>query len=383
MANYLRECLGRHGDVTRALYGKRQELREIERRASGIIESGRLSYDDVATIIHAQFWRGGTFWQWPTREEFNERCEGDAVEGLSVLPKRENAIVDRLLRIFRHIEPVSVVMRFVAPRNFGILSPPVEKLLEIGPAHKPREKYRKYVKDLRTLRDERGFDTAAEVDMALWVMREIIDARHSRSEWLEPAVPECDSWIDAFWADRTLREIRVRNLSESLFGTMTMAEFAEALLPGALRRPKHDQVMLAGRIAGIEFEQAVIQVAQALRPRGHGDQRTPDSLMSVVRSLQVPAETRDRWIRAVRIRNVAVHGEKIQRDEVDQLLGAMRDALEWAAELTMARGPGVGSARNPVRSEAHAGREGPMHTPAASPTPCRRRPPGPASTRES
>ena len=136
MANYLRECLGRHGDVTRALYGKRQELREIERRASGIIESGRLSYDDVATIIHAQFWRGGTFWQWPTREEFNERCEGDAVEGLSVLPKRENAIVDRLLRIFRHIEPVSVVMRFVAPRNFGILSPPVEKLLEIGPAHK-------------------------------------------------------------------------------------------------------------------------------------------------------------------------------------------------------------------------------------------------------
>ena len=39
-------------------------------------------------------------------------------------------MVDRLLGIFRHIEPVSVVVRSVHPRNFGILSPPVEKLLE-------------------------------------------------------------------------------------------------------------------------------------------------------------------------------------------------------------------------------------------------------------
>ena len=96
---------------------------------------------------------------------------------------------------------------------------------------------------------------------------------------------------------------------------------------------------------GIEFEQAVMQVARALRSGGHDGQRTPDSLMSVVRSLPVPAEPRDRWIRAVNIRNVAVHGEKIQRADVDELLGAMRDALEWAAKLTMTRGPGVGSAR--------------------------------------
>ena len=49
------------------------------------------------------------------------------------------------------------MLRFVAPRHYDILSPPVEKLLEMGSAHKPREKYRKYVKALRTLRDERGF----------------------------------------------------------------------------------------------------------------------------------------------------------------------------------------------------------------------------------
>ena len=264
MSDYLHECLDRHGDVTRALYGTRQDLPEVQRLAAGIGVSGRLTYDDVETITHVGLWRGSAFWQWPTRAEFDERCEGGTVENLFLLPRREKAIVERLLRIFRHIEPVSVVLRFVAPRHYGILSPPVEKLLEMGPAHRPREKYRKYVRALRTVRDERGFATAAEVDMALWVMREIIDAEHSRSEWLERTVPEYRRLIDAFWADATLREVRVRNLTEALFGTMTMAELAEALLPNGLTGPKQEQVLLAGRIAGIEFEQGSTKKCVAL-----------------------------------------------------------------------------------------------------------------------
>ena len=338
MSDYLHECLDRHADVTRALYGTRQDLPEVERLADGIGASGRLTYDDVETITHAGLWGGGAFWQWPTRAEFDARCEDRAVEGLFVLPKRENAIVERLLGIFRHIEPVSVVLRFVAPKHYGILSPPVEKLLEMGPAHKPREKYRKYVKALRTLRDERGFATAAKVDMALWVMREVIDAEHAGSDWLADTVPEHGRWIHAFWADRTLREIRVRNLTESLFGTMTMPEFAEALLPGGLRRPKRDQVVLAGRIAGIEFEKAVMEVAQSQRREPATHHAAPE-LMRVVRALDVPPETREQWVRAVRIRNAAVHGEHVDRSEVDALLGAMRDALDWTGGLNGRRTP--------------------------------------------
>lgn len=333
MSDYLHECLDRHGDVTRALYGTPQDLREVQRRTAAIVASGRMTYDDVETITQTGLWRGGVFWQWPTRDEFNERCDGQAVDSMSVLPKREKNIVDRLLGVFRHIEPVSVVLRFAAPEHFGILSPPVEKLLEVGPAHKPREKYRRYVKDLRMLRDQRGFHTAAEVDMALWVMREVIDAEHSRSDWLPDAVPEYRQWIHSFWADRTLREIRVRNLTESLFGTMSMAEFAEALLPRGLKRPKRDQIVLAGRIAGIEFEKTIMEVAGALSSELVADRGAPE-LMRTVRALDVPPETGEQWVQAVWIRNAAVHGEQVDRDEVDALLAAMRDALEWADGLT-------------------------------------------------
>ena len=334
MSDYLHECLDRHGDVTRALYGTSQDLPEVERLAAGIGGSGCLTYDDVETITQVGLWRGGAFWQWPTRAEFDERCEGGAIENLFLLPKREKAIVERLLRFFRHIEPVSVVLRFVAPRHYGILSPPVEKPLEMGPAHKPREKYRKYVRVLRTVRDERGFATAAEVDMALWVMREIIDAEHSQSEWLERTVPEYRRLINAFWTDATLREVRVRNLTEALFGTMTLAQLAEALLPNGLTRPKQQQILLAGRFAGTEFEHAVMQLARALPPMGGEDRLARESLMSVVGKLGVPKDTRDRWTRAVRVRNAAVHGEPLRRGDVDDLLGAMRDVLDRVSGLS-------------------------------------------------
>ena len=56
--------------------------------------------------------------------------------------------------------------------------------------------------------------------------------------------------------------------------------------------------------------------------------------MRTVRALDVPPETAEQWVRAVQIRNAAVHGEQVDRDEVDALLAAMRDALEWADGLT-------------------------------------------------
>ena len=333
MSDYLHECLERHGDVTRALFGSRQDLQEVERLSSGIVRTGRLTYDDIETITDAGLWRGDRFWQWPTREEFDERCEHRPLDGLSVLPKRRKAIIGRLLDVFRHIEPVSVVLRFIDPKNFGILSPPVEKLLEIGPSHNLLEKYLKYVKDLQYLRDHRAFHSAAEVDMALWVVREAIQSVESRSDRLKDAVPEHREWVEAFWSDRMLRDIRVRNLTESLFGTVTLAQLAEALMSGRRMPGEQDRVKLAARIAGIEFEQAVMQVARA-RATVRRDERDKPPLMSVVNNLGMQPEIKTRWQRAVRTRNAAVHSyPPLTRAEVDKLLVAMREAINWTHGL--------------------------------------------------
>ena len=57
MSNYLHECLDRHRDVTRALYGTPQELREVQRQTASIVASGRLTYDDVEIITQTGLWR--------------------------------------------------------------------------------------------------------------------------------------------------------------------------------------------------------------------------------------------------------------------------------------------------------------------------------------
>ena len=336
VSNYLHECFERHGDVTRARYGESQRLQEIEKLAVEIANTGRLTYDDLEKVIRADLWSGGTFWQWPTRTQFDERCAEHGFDDLSVaLWGGTQPTIDKLLKVLRHIGPVSVVLRFIEPKDFGILSPPVEKILEIGPAHKPLDKYLNFVYDLRRLRDQRSFESAAEVDMALWVMQEVIAANNSQSDWLEAVVPEHDRWIGAFWADKVLRGIRVRNLTNSLFGTMSLPEMAEALLPPDDRRPDRDrdQVHLCARIAAVEFELAVGEIAQQSLTFRHGDLEGR-TLSEVVSSLKLSRDTKGRWQRGVRLRNAAVHDPKVSREDANELLGCMRDAINRANRLT-------------------------------------------------
>lgn len=341
MPDYLHECFERHGDVTRARYDEPQKLQEIESLASEIANTGRLTYDDIEKVNRPDLWSGGSFWQWPTRAQFDERCaeHGFDDQSVPVLWDGLQPTIDNLLKVLRHIGPVSVALRFIEPKNYGILSPPVEKILEIGPTHKPRNKYLNYVRDLTTLRDqpERGFKAAAEVDMALWVMQEVIAAKDSRSDWLDDVVPEHDQWIDEFWDDETLRSIRVRNLTKSLFGPKrhktSIPQMAEALvLPGG----DQNLVLLSARVAAVEFELAVGVVARVISRFQYGDleQRT---LSAVVNSLDLRIEIKERWRHAVHLRNAAVHERQISRDEANELLDCMREAIDMADELTRSR----------------------------------------------
>ena len=339
MPDYLHECLMRHGDVGHALYGESQKLHEIEVLAAGIYDTGRVTYDDLEIVIHADLWSGGTLWQWPTRTQFDERCGNHGFQDQSV-PLWDGAqpTIAKLLNVLRHIEPVSVVLRFIEPRIFGILSPPVEKILEIGPTHKPLDKYLNYVYDLRRLQEQRRFETAAQVDMALWVLQEVIAASDARSDWLEEVVPESDQWIDAFWGDDALRRIRVRNLTRSLFGTMNLSEMAEALLPEDERHLNRvqDQLHVSARIAAVEFELAVMVVARE-RARLRYDELERLTLYNVVGALELPDDTRQRWRRAVHIRNAAVHDRQVTRNEVQELHDCMREAIGWADGLMRPR----------------------------------------------
>lgn len=120
-----------------------------------------------------------------------------------------------------------MVLRFVVPKHYGILSSPVEHALGIQPAAESIDRYLNYVKDLRLIRDARGFDTAAQVDQALWTLQlGVLGGRLDDVAELKTAHEK----------DTLLRGIRVKNLADGLFGPgIAKLDLAQALAPAQMR----------------------------------------------------------------------------------------------------------------------------------------------------
>ena len=249
--DYLHICRDLHAQVTEIRYGRAQDLTGIENAVAGIRSKRRLTYDDIERIRDGQVWNADVFGHWPSRTEVESILKSTEWDFWN-LPKREKKAISSLLLVFRQIELVSVILRFVVPRHYGIMSPPVEKVLGLGPFRRHTDEYRAYLKNLRQIRDDRCFDTTADVDMALWVLQlGVLD------NTLADHLPKNQyrALQDGFRQDSKLREIRVGNLTRQLFSDMPRAELAEALLA--------TNVELAGQIAGIEFERSVRLLTQA------------------------------------------------------------------------------------------------------------------------
>lgn len=311
--DYLHDCLALHGQVTEIRDHRMQDLFRLEDETDDVQSSCRLTYDDIEKIRNSRIWNADAFGYWPSRSEVESSLESTEWD-FQTLPENEQQVVEDLLETFRQIELVSVILRFVVPKYYGILSPPVEKVLGIGPFRKHSERYLAYLKDLRTIRVTRNFRTAAEVDMALWVLQVgVLDG-----DLLRPTLSdaEYESLRSGFRNDSQLREVRVGNLTRQLFSEMSRVELSEALLA--------TDVELAGQLAGIQFEQDVRKLTGA---------RTDDKLADLVRDPVFLRSIRRRipdlhvgfWQKAVRTRNKAIHlNPPPKKDHVMTLIEGMK-----------------------------------------------------------
>ena len=263
MSEYLHDCHALHGRVTEILYGHKQDIHMIQDRLAHVRSSRRLTYDDVEKIRDSDVWNADMFGYWPPQSDIEALLRSTEWDFWN-LPKREDRAINSLLEIFRQIEPVSVILRLVVPEHYGILSPPVEMLLGIGPSRRHKDKYMTYLGDLRRIRNDCAFTTAAEVDMALWVLQVGVLDGLLKNRLDEHQYEDLQ---EAFQQDIRLREIRVGNLTRQLFNDMSRIELAEALLA--------TNVELAGQIAGIELEKQTGQLigAKAVRKTVEADGR--------------------------------------------------------------------------------------------------------------
>jgi hypothetical protein len=291
--DYLRGCLRLHAVLAERLFGKPQDLGALEAAVRAAAPDGRLSYAHVAVVTDSASWSGRGFWPWLSEPEISEELQALNLAVAALRPKSERAFMPELIRIFRAIEPVSALLRFIAPLEYGIFSPPVVRLLATRQTEAPSLTYLNYLADLRYLRDCRGFATTAEVDMALWVLQVGV---------LDGLLGDSSHLVSQFWLDDDLQAIRGRNLSRDLL-LVPRLTLARALAD-------HD-VDLAGQLASVEFE-------RKLRIRLAASEH--EELATAINRSEASAETKNKWHRLRRVRNRVIHGKvQVSAEEVRSL----------------------------------------------------------------
>ena len=301
--DYLHDCLELHGEVAALRYGKPQRLGELERRVEAMKADGSALWDVIRAIHSYDSFPADMFGFLPEVKIEAQLKDGDWHLRWQT-PGR--VLIDGLFAIFRQIEPVSLILRFIDPAHYGIMSGPVAAILGVRPRRKATATYNAYLKALGEIARRRGFDRIADVEMALWALQ----VGALADELLPPT--QCKSLARSYRNDALLQQLQTRNLIMQLFREKSKLDIAESLLT--------TDVALAGQIAGIEFEQIV--------GKRLGMPGLDDSLEVIINRARHPDLARLHDAR--RIRNRAIHEPKsLKRADVERLIGTAR----WVCDL--------------------------------------------------
>ena len=312
-AGYLHRCLALFPQVTEIRYDKRQCLEEVEREVARRLTARTDLWEVVHTIYNSPGFDAGVFGPLHGHQIEHDLKRTADGEWQSLEDER---LIKVLYGAFRQIEPVSVVMRFVYPKRFGIMSSPVATLVGVRPRRRATATYGAYVNSLREIGDSHGLERAADVEMALWALQ--VGALDGRL----PAA-QSEPLRNEYRKDRQLQRLATRNLTKQLFAETGELDVADALLDSA--------PALAGKIAGIEFEQLV---AKRVLGGGNGVERPvslaccrggDERLGELIKRFK-PSTMRSRLDHAREIRNRAVHCPHcVAKEDVRTLIEVARE----------------------------------------------------------
>jgi hypothetical protein len=335
--HYLSRCLDQFAEVSKARYGSPFNLAAIERDVQPLQNKRTLTIQDLYYFKNDNRWWFKRYWVLPTADDV-EQDLGEARFDFHQLSQgnegspTERHTLERLVSIFRSVELVSIILRFIKPDSFGILSPPVERVLDVRRGSSGVDTYLHYLRDLRSIRDHYpGLPRAADADMALWVLHE----RCFSPDLLDPAIKL------EYERDPFMLRLRAANLVTPL-SRIPMSRLAQAL-----ETTRND---LAGLVACRAFEAAIHDRARREKvppTKKAKDGRTVpcdlEDFINVLRDRKViDSLTAATWHRLRRLRNNLVHGEveALQAAEIRDLVQEVLKIEETNRELEAERSPG-------------------------------------------
>ncbi|HSW40305.1 MAG TPA: hypothetical protein VLL97_12525 [Acidobacteriota bacterium] len=322
MKDHLRICREQYGEVSIAKYGREFNWQSIEDRVSKelrLIEKRSLTCADLRFFEDEALWPFGMFASLPGDEKLSQTLKEISIDFLH-LPKNETKVIKDLLGVLRSIDIVSIILRFVRPDCFGVISPPVERVLDLRRGNNAVDTYCYYLADLRKIAKKFDLGRAANADMALWVLHEKCFTNGSDQELLS-----------AYEEDQTFLHIRVNNL------ILPLANVSNTRLASALWRLQ-EKKDIAALIACHELEALIRKMADAFSIPHSGIE-----LGKVINNLfareRIDSDRRKKWNRLKCARNQFFHkGQLPTRDEVNEILSEI-ESIEQDLESFKAAGP--------------------------------------------
>jgi len=235
---WLEEFLRLYPKALRRFTGVAANAQQLEDDLAAARATMQVSRKELEAIESAAQWAYLVWWP-PVSEQIDEPIQ--LPRDVASRQQKKNAVEilhDRL----KHIEVVSVILRFLCPEEFGILSPPVVSLLNLAPAEGEEhvEHYLRYISTLEEMRKYyRSLQRLADIDMALWT------AAHLSRD------PKYGELSEDMFTDRFFQEVRLRNALRGLGRHWGKTNQERVVLSQVLL--KHDS-RLAALIAGVCYE---------------------------------------------------------------------------------------------------------------------------------
>lgn len=284
----LRLCLNDFDRTAQALHNTIPNFEAVELMGERLRETFPIRFSDLHVLFQAcqqNNWWFDKYWDLPTKTgplglsiPFGELDAGV-----------EAQVIRELLEDLKHIELVSIVLRFVRPDQYGILSPPVQQVLNVSWGSDAVQTYVNYLQNVRELQAEVGFDRVADVDKALWVLHAKCFGRVSGGHELRMY----------YTSDPKLLGIRAKNLLGPF------RDLAPSVLARAMKDVRGD---LAAVLSCYLFEVAIRAKARNAGIPYSGDEKLDDVLRRLGES--VDRHTLDRWHVMKQIRNNVFHHDK-------------------------------------------------------------------------
>jgi hypothetical protein len=298
-------CREQYREIAISKYGRDFDWQSIEQKVKkdlGLINKQVITFADLSIFMDEALWPFGKFASLPREEELSRELEDKRFNFQHISSKHETKLFRELLSVFRSIDLVSIVLRFIRPDLYGIISPPVEQVLDLRRGSDAVQTYRYYLADLSKIGQAFDLERIADVDMALWVL-------HEKCFGIDPD-PEIKT---AYELDPTFLEIRVNNLM------LPLAKVPNAKLAATLCRLKEKREV-ANLLACREFEVLIRTMADKFH-------LTPaeNSLAAIITGLwekrHIDKDKRDKWRRLKEARNKFYHQDFLPGwEETQELL---------------------------------------------------------------